>query len=199
MSLRERKKEQTREALSWAALHLAVERGIENVRVEDIAAAAGVSARTFNNYFTSKFEAIYWRALARSEAAAVAVRERPAGEPLWDAVIAAVVEQYTAEGESRAPEGWQAGVRAMMQAPEMTGEYLKLSRRTEREMAVAVADRTGTDLDKDLYPHLVAAAVAAAVYVATDRWMQSEPPVPPMASLIEDGLRQIAAGLPAPR
>jgi hypothetical protein len=38
--LRERKKRATREALSRAALHLAIERGLDNVLVEDIAAEA---------------------------------------------------------------------------------------------------------------------------------------------------------------
>ena len=41
-----------------AALRLAVERGLENVTVEDITAEAGVSLRTFGNYFSSKYEAI---------------------------------------------------------------------------------------------------------------------------------------------
>ena len=41
-----------------AALRLAVERGLENVTVEDITAVAGVSLRTFGNYFSSKYEAI---------------------------------------------------------------------------------------------------------------------------------------------
>src|SRR5580698_6176379 len=56
--LRERKKVATRKALGMAAMRLAVERGLEHVLVEDIAEAAGVSARTFNNYFASKYEAI---------------------------------------------------------------------------------------------------------------------------------------------
>jgi pyruvate/2-oxoglutarate dehydrogenase complex dihydrolipoamide acyltransferase (E2) component len=56
--LRERKKEATREALSMAALRLALERGIANVRVGDIAAAAGVSPRTYNNYFSNREQAI---------------------------------------------------------------------------------------------------------------------------------------------
>jgi AcrR family transcriptional regulator len=196
-SLRERKKEQTREALSWAALQLAVERGIENVRVEDIATAAGVSARTFNNYFVSKYEAIYWRALARSENAAAALRERPADEPLWAAILAAVTEQY-ADSRAAAPEGWQAGVRALMQTPEMAGEFLKLTRRGQDAMAEAVAARTGTDVDRDMYPHLVAAMIATAVSVATERWMLADSPTPSTAELIEQALRQVAAGLPTP-
>src|SRR5215470_11800140 len=56
--LRERKKLATRQALGMAAMRLAIERGLDNVLVEDIAEAAGVSARTFNNYFASKYEAI---------------------------------------------------------------------------------------------------------------------------------------------
>src|ERR1700730_17662225 len=56
--LRARKKLATRQALGAAAMRLAIEHGLENVLVEDIAAAADVSPRTFNNYFASKYEAI---------------------------------------------------------------------------------------------------------------------------------------------
>ena len=48
--LRERKKRETRDASSKAAVQLPLERGLDNVRVEDIAEAAGVSPRTFDNY-----------------------------------------------------------------------------------------------------------------------------------------------------
>jgi AcrR family transcriptional regulator len=52
--LREQKKQATRDALRAAALRLALERGPDNVRVDDIAEAAGVSPRTYNNYFSSR-------------------------------------------------------------------------------------------------------------------------------------------------
>jgi AcrR family transcriptional regulator len=74
--LRERKKQQTLEALSWAAVRLAVERGFDRVLVEDVASAAGVSPRTFNNYFSSKAEAIVWRHLNRARQSADLIRER---------------------------------------------------------------------------------------------------------------------------
>lgn len=193
--LRERKKQATRDALSWAALRLSVERGFANVLVEDIAAAAGVSPRTFNNYFSSKQEAICSRMLDRTEQAAAALRARPADEPLWDALIAAVTEPYQ---RSRVPDKtWVDGVRLVLGTPELWGEYRKLATGMERSLRDAVAERTGTDPERDLYPRLVAAVVTTATGVATDQWLTTDPPVP-LEPLLRDALRQIAAGLPTP-
>ncbi|MEV7568062.1 TetR/AcrR family transcriptional regulator [Streptomyces tanashiensis] len=78
--LRERKKQATREALREAALRLAVECGPDQVRVEDIAEAAGVSPRTYNNYFASREQAIVSAVTADREARiAAAVAAGPAG------------------------------------------------------------------------------------------------------------------------
>src|SRR5688572_21330773 len=92
--LRERKKLATRQALGYAAMRLAVERGLDNLLVEDIAAAANVSPRTFNNYFSSKYEAICALAVDRARRAGDALRRRPRSEPFWEAVIAAVLAEY---------------------------------------------------------------------------------------------------------
>src|SRR3954464_3560457 len=92
--LRERKKQETRIALSWAAVRLAVERGYGNVRIEDIAAEAGVSLRTFRNYFDSKADAIAAREVDRSLRIAEELRGRAAGEPLWVAIRAAVEKHF---------------------------------------------------------------------------------------------------------
>src|SRR3954454_18953210 len=91
--LRERKKAETRAALAWAAIHLTIERGFDNVRVEDIADAAGVSPRTFNNYFASKAEAIVSRHLDRFHRAADELRARPDGEPLWESITEVALSQ----------------------------------------------------------------------------------------------------------
>jgi len=58
LGLRERQKRARREALVDAAHHLVGERGLDAVSVEDICAEAGVSRRTFFNYFSSKDDAV---------------------------------------------------------------------------------------------------------------------------------------------
>jgi AcrR family transcriptional regulator len=197
LGLRERKKQQTREALSWAALRLAVERGFANVLVEDIAAEAGVSPRTYNNYFSSKAEAIAWRHLDRARRTADLLRERPSSEPLWESVTNAVLAQVGAEQASPESE-WIAGVRLMLTEPALQGEVLRAALAADRECAVAIAERTGTDAARDMYPRLVAAAIGAAIGVANDQWLRADPPVP-LAPLVRDALSQVAAGLPAPK
>jgi AcrR family transcriptional regulator len=193
--LRERKKQQTREALSWAALRLAVERGFDNVLVEDIAAEAGVSPRTYNNYFSSKAEAIAWRHLDRARRTADRLRERPPDEPLWESITTAVLAQAGDESAGPEPE-WIAGVRLMLSEPALQGEYLKAAMAADRECAVAIAERTGTDA-RDMYPQLVAAAIGAAIQVANDQWLRADPPVP-LPPLLRDALSQVAGGLAAP-
>ncbi|GAA1235986.1 TetR family transcriptional regulator [Kitasatospora nipponensis] len=194
--LRERKKLATRDALSWAALRLALERGLENVRVEEIATEAGVSPRTFNNYFSSKYEAIVSRHVDRTRRSAATLRERPADEPLWEALQYAALPPF--EGPDQAPDpSWTSALRLMLAEPALQGEFRRAALTAGAELATAVAERTGTDVERDLYPHLVAAAVLAAQQTASDRWLYADPPVP-LTPLVREALTLLAAGLPDP-
>src|ERR1700722_18259434 len=146
--LRERKKLAVRRALSSAAVRLAVERGLENVSIEDITAEADVSVRTFGNYFSSKYEAICATGTDRArrigaellarpagEPLAAPGRDRPrrmgaellarpAGEPLWEALVFAVLAHY--EAADRAPDReWLAGLKLGLSAPATRGGSLK--------------------------------------------------------------------------
>ncbi|CDR06430.1 TetR family transcriptional regulator [Streptomyces iranensis] len=202
MGLRERKKAQTHAALSWAAVRLTVERGFDKVKVEDIAEAAGVSPRTFNNYFSSKAEAIAFRHLDRCLRVAEALRERP-GEPLWDAITDSVLRQFAADVESMThppatdAAQWTAGVRVMVAEPALRGEMLRAGAVAEAEIAAAVAARTGGDLERDLYPHLVASAVMGAVNTAIAHHLRTDAAVP-VRRLLTDALARVAPGLSTP-
>jgi AcrR family transcriptional regulator len=202
MGLRERKKAETRAALSWAAIRLTVEKGLDNVKVEEIAEAAGVSPRTFNNYFSSKGEAIVSRHLDRSVRVAEQLRSRPASEPLWEAIRHAVLAQLDPGPETVAHpvanrQQWVAGVRLMVAEPSIQAEFLRAGALAEAEIAAAIAERTGTDPKHDLYPKLAAAAIMAAANTAMQHWMDSDPDAP-MERLLTDALEQLRAGLPTP-
>lgn len=58
LGLRERKKQRTRATLINAAVQLCLEQGYEKTTVDQIAAAADVSSRTFSRYFATK-DAVY--------------------------------------------------------------------------------------------------------------------------------------------
>jgi AcrR family transcriptional regulator len=194
--LRERKKQETRTALSQAALRLVLERGLENVLVEDIAAAANVSPRTFNNYFSSKVEAICAIRMDRAEQIGATLRSRPPDEPLWDALTAAVLQHY--EGADQTLDEQQMRrIRLLGTAPELHGENLRVSAAMQRALAEAIADRTGTDVEQDMLPMILAGAVTAASGVAMRRWLDADPPCP-LRPLLQRALHELASALAQP-
>ncbi|GIH13549.1 TetR/AcrR family transcriptional regulator [Rugosimonospora africana] len=164
--LRERKKIATREALSSAALRLALERGPENVRVDDIAAEAGVSARTYNNYFSSREEAICVALTAdRALRIGAALRAQPADKPLAEAIVDAMVSQYCL-GE---PD--QKTLCLLFSTPALRNEYFRTTTAMEWPLAQAIAARTGLDATRDLFPRALAGALSGAARVAAEHWL----------------------------
>ncbi|MEV8517605.1 helix-turn-helix domain-containing protein [Dactylosporangium sp. NPDC051484] len=166
-TLRERKKQATREALRAAALHLALERGPENVRVDDIAEAAGVSPRTYNNYFSSREEAIIAAVTAeRASRVAAAVAARPADVSLADAVIDAVIGQYTDPDDHA-----RNALLMITSSPALRACYVDTVTAIEGPLAEAIAERC-PDMDQ-LTAEALAASVGAAAKVAIRQWLQS--------------------------
>ncbi|MFF4988123.1 TetR/AcrR family transcriptional regulator [Streptosporangium saharense] len=165
--MRARNKRATREAIGAAALRLAIEQGSPLVRVYDIASEAGVSPRTYNNYFSSREEAICAFQSDRARKMGQALLARPADEPLAEAVVAAVVEHAT-------PEPDRVGLRMIMSTPELEGEALKAFAMAEEPLSAAIAERIGVDPARDTFPDVMAAAVAGAVRVAGRHWLNGD-------------------------
>lgn len=196
LGLRERKKLDTRRALSDAALALAFERGLAQVTREDIAARAGVSVRTFNNYFAGKYEALVYRQTERMLRGAELLQDRPADEPLWTAVARALHTVFAADIDSEGlpPPGRLTEIRALLAARQTR---TALSPELYDTWVAAIARRTGTDPRRDLYPRLAAGAVGAVLEGAAHCYADADPPVR-FLPLMMRGFAEIAAGLPQP-
>jgi AcrR family transcriptional regulator len=165
--LRERKKLATREALNVAAVRLALEVGLENVRVADIAYAADVSPRTFNNYFSSVPEAIVALAAERAMTLGELVRRRPRTEQLAEAVTNALVEVHASQ------EYQKELVRMIITTPLLRAEFFKTIIARDNALAGAIAERVGSP-PGDLFPQILAAAYSSATRVVTHRWLQDD-------------------------
>jgi AcrR family transcriptional regulator len=81
LSLQERKRRVTRDLIENAALDLFLERGYDETTVDEIAAAAGVSARTFFRYFAAKEDVLFADHRDEFESFLTSLREQPAGIP----------------------------------------------------------------------------------------------------------------------
>lgn len=193
-TLRERKKLATRAALASAALRLAIERGPEHVLVEDVAAAAGVSPRTFNNYFPSKEAAIVAEGTDRAARMRDALRDRPDDEPLWPALGRALAAAFAPGEPDRA---WVAKAQLIKASPALRVEQQRSDAVVQAMLAEEIARRTATDPHRDLYPALAAAAVVSAVRAALDHWLSADPAVS-LRQLVSEALAQLADGLSPP-
>jgi AcrR family transcriptional regulator len=167
---RDQQKDQTRLDLALAAFELARQHGLAAVRVPQIAAATGVSPRTFNNYFPSKEAAIAWPATRRGTMLAASLDGRPAQEPLADALAEAAASLYQQDEMDGLPAGWLRDFRALVAAePALHGEYLKAASTVETTLAAAIARRLGTAEDQ-LEPQVLAAVAAGAERAAVLYW-----------------------------
>jgi AcrR family transcriptional regulator len=86
MGLRERKKRQTYQAISDAAIALFLKKGFDRVSVAEVAAAADVSKPTLFRYFPAKEDLALHRFADHEDEAARVVAARPPGIPPLDAL-----------------------------------------------------------------------------------------------------------------
>jgi AcrR family transcriptional regulator len=191
---RDLQKEQTRLDLALAAFELARVRGLAGVRVPEIAAAVGVSTRTFNNYFPSKEAAIVWPTALRAARLAGNVAARPPAEPLPEALAAAIAGLYGDTGMEGLPAGWLREFPRLVAAePALHGEYLKAASAAEATLAGAIAARTGTPAGTLEVLVLAAVAIAAERAAILFRARQASPA--PLADVVRTSVDMAVRGI----
>jgi AcrR family transcriptional regulator len=185
--LRERKKAKARRDLGVAALQLAVERGIENVNVQEIADRADVSPRTFSNYFANKQEAVCGLAADRAARIGEALVLRPPDESLAAAVRGAILEEYQPDRQFGAER--MRSLVNLTSSPAIRGAYLRTRETMRVSLAEGLAARAGSDLD-EIAVNIAAGAIVVAVDVAIDSWIRSQEECA-LAPLIEKALGHV--------
>jgi AcrR family transcriptional regulator len=169
--LRERRKRLTAAELESAAFRLFGERGFDSVTVDDIAAEADVSRRTFFRYFASKEDVLLADHLVQLARLREAMAARPTDEPVLTALRNAVLT-LTSDFEERKEAIILRG-RIMRDTPSLQARSLVHQKAWEDAIQEMVADRLGVDPVGDLRPGVVAATALAAMRVAFTNWLSA--------------------------
>jgi AcrR family transcriptional regulator len=172
-TLRERKRDRTREALVSAAVDLFEQRGYEGTTVADIAAAADIGTRTFFSYFASKEELLFPESDARVKAAVTAIADRgPADRPV-DVLLRALHDVGAADGEpdDMVDRIGAVRLRLIKTVPAVRGRALQIQVDAQREIAARLQQAFPAELDLVSAAALVGAfigAISAALEVLLD-------------------------------
>jgi AcrR family transcriptional regulator len=189
--LRERKKAATRQALHDAAVRLAIEHGADRVTVEAIADEAGVSRRTFSNYFGSKEEALMYSDFQRIRRFIEKVRARPAGESPWAALTAAAEELYSELGEPD-PQ-WVAQTRLVRSHPSLLASQVQTFAALERDLSAAVAARSDGQDPASIRVRMTSATFLVAMRVSLHVWLES-PQGTSLGAVLQEALAEAGRG-----
>ena len=162
--LRERKKQQTHDALSEAAIALFLERGFDEVSVTDIAEAANVSKPTLFKYFPTKQDLVLHRIADHQHESARVVAHAgvPAVQALREHFLAGLVARDPITGLNDHPEVL-AYYRLVFTTPALATRLHQFMDEDEHALAAAL----GSDLAGEL---LAAQAVSVQRVLSRRNW-----------------------------
>jgi AcrR family transcriptional regulator len=188
-TLRERKKEATRQALHEAALSLALEHGLEAVTRDAIADEANVSRRTFSNYFASKEDAILYGDETRVRNLLRHLATRPLDEPPWQALTNATLAQYAERG--KVDPVWLARLRLLRRHPSLIAKQTSAQAEFENDLARDIAARDPGHPDEPMRSRIMAAVYLTTLRVSGAAWSERNGPEP-LIDAIRTGLARVA-------
>jgi len=186
-----RKKERTRRQLAEAAAELFYERGYAATTVDDIVAAVDVSPRTFFRYFPTKEDLVVALGSTSLDLFLDALRNRPVGESLQEAVAGAI--------EQSLASGWEDTTRVrsfltlLRETPALRARWLEEAYAKRDLMAEVIAVRTGTN-PSDLRNLLVAGAITLTINTALQAWADQDAERAP-SPFVYRGLKELATPL----
>ncbi len=168
--LRTKRSEMMLFELEAVALRLFDERGFTNVTVEDIAAEAQISVRTFYRYFASKEDVLQLRIDERSNALRAALPARPANEPPLRSLRLALEEELST-GDPVLRRRWIAVIADTPSV--LRGVMGAIQLKIHPVIAEFFGARLGLPSD-DVVPTMLAAAAIGVIQAAHTRWFVND-------------------------
>ena len=170
--------------LRAAAMELYVERGFEQTTVAEIAARAGLTARTFFRYFADKREVIFGGSSALQEAMVAAVRGLPAEASALSAVGAALDAAADMIGGRRDYSRQRHAV-IVANSELQERELSKMA-----TLSIALADALRTRGAAPLEANLAAETAIAVFRVGWQRWVTADDDLD-LADVLRETLAQL--------
>lgn len=187
--LRSLTRETVRAQIAETAWSVFAERGFDDVTVNEVAEATGISRASFFRYFSSKEEAVFVALEAMGAEIATALEERPPKEGPWEALRrafdAALPNYATNPGRSL------ARLNLTRETPSLRAHQLERQAQWRSLIGPALAIRVGQDPD-DVRIEAVVGAALAALDAATEKWALSGGKLD-LTALIDDAFAAIAA------
>jgi AcrR family transcriptional regulator len=186
-SLRDRQRAQIRADIRRAAFRLFIEHGYDAVTTEEIAAAAGVSPRTFFRHVPTKEELLL--APVRHGGAAIVnlLEQRPASESPDVALINAIVTRTRSFDEADTEE-WRE---ALLVAPHLLGK-LTMHTADDKERAMKlIAERMRANPNTDIRPGLLVQLAFAAADFAFQQWVRQSTAKRPLDRYVTEVLEAV--------
>lgn len=174
IGLRERRHRQTSTDIRDAAVRLAQQRGWFKVTIEEICVEAGISTRTFFNYFPNKESAI---AYGPSDIPATLVEDFVASGPApYSVVLAELITLAAHHLRDKPPRRDQAAcmLELAKTTPGVLAAFLADLERFQNHLTDVVARRQMVRAEEEL-PALISALALTAVRSGIERWSSGEP------------------------
>jgi AcrR family transcriptional regulator len=172
VGLREIKKQRTRDALVEAALRLFAEKGYERTTVAEIAAAAGMSPRTFFLHFPTKEDVLMPHSDDRADLGVAAIAEAAPGETVA-ATVGRAIERMVADTSVKDLTSELAATRARLTATEPALQARMLQRLLAAQIALAEALRRAHPALDPVDAAVVVGAALGAVNAAAETALRS--------------------------
>src|SRR5437762_3756974 len=190
LPVRERTRRAVRSELAQLAVDLFVEKGYDETTIDDLAAAAGMSKRTFFRYFASKEELVMGKYEVLGEQLAEDLAARPADEPIWASLrqmFGRVVEYFESEARGATAVAMENIVR---DHPTLNASYLERVSRMQELVLDEARTRTGWPDPADPRPAAIVGAAFSCLIAAWTTWLTSNQ-AQPFGDLLDQAMDAI--------